>query len=131
MDIKTFDLVEAHGIPGRVMSAPTSRSNLKVSGLGTIKLSAIKLVESADIPTFEVGDKVTITPIPIDEQFSYTYGWNDRMSEMAKQSYQNGTIYTVTKVGTSSENNGLYYKLDDKFVFAPYHLKKVVDYDIV
>ena len=131
MDIKTFDLVEAYGIPGRVMSVPNGRDTLKVSGLGTIKVSAIKLVESADIPTFEVGDKVTITTIPINEQLSYTYGWNDRMSEMAKQSYQNGTIYTVTKVRTSSENNGLYYKLDDKFVFAPYHLKKIVDYDIV
>lgn len=131
MDIKTFDLVEVNGIPGRVMSVPTLGSTVKVSGLGPVKLAAIKLVESVAIPTFEVGDKVTITPIPVDEQFSYTYGWNDIMSAIVKQSYQNGIIHTVTKVGPSSENNGFYYKLDNKFVFAPYHLKKVVDYDII
>lgn len=131
MDVKTFDLVEAYGIPGRVMSVLNGRDTVKVSGIGNIKVSAIKLVESVSIPTFEVGDKVTIASIPIDEQLSYTYGWNDRMSEMAKQSYQNGTIYIVTKVWQSSENDGFYYKLNDEFVFAPYHLKKIVDYDIV
>lgn len=94
-------------------------------------MSAVKLVESVTVPTFEVGDEVIIDAIPVDEQNSYTYGWNGSMALMMKQSYQNGTVYTITKVGSSSENNGLYYELNDKYVFAPYHLKKVADYDFV
>ena len=39
--------------------------------------------------------------------------------------------YTVTEVGSSKQGNGFYYRLDDKYVFAPYHLKKVVDYDLI
>ena len=131
MDIKTFDIVEVNGIPGRVMYAPDRFGTVKVSGLGEVELSTVELVESVTIPTFEVGDEVIIDSIPVEEQNSYTYGWNGSMALMMKQSYQNGTVYTVTKVGSSSENNGLYYALDDKYVFAPYHLKKVIDYDFI
>ena len=136
MNIKIFDLVEVNGIRSRVMTSPDEHGTVRVpgtvvvSGLGDVGLSAIKLVESVTIQTFEVGDKVTITQIPIVEQHSYTYGWNHTMSKMMKRSALNGAIYTVTKVELSREDNGFRYKLDDTFWFAPYHLKNVADYQL-
>jgi hypothetical protein len=91
----------------------------------------VNLVESVTLPTFEVGDEVTVIPIPGHEQRNYTYGWRGIMSDMAFMSAQYGTTYTVTEVGSSKQGNGFYYRLDDKYVFAPYHLKKVIDYDFV
>lgn len=137
MDIKIFDLVEVNGIHGRVMTSPDEHGTVRmsgtvrVSGLGGVELSMVKLVESVTISTFDVGDKVTITQISIPEQHSYTYGWNHTMSKMMKQSALKGVTYTVTKVELSREGNGFRYKLDDTFWFAPYHLKNVVDYDFI
>ena len=131
MKIKTFDLVEVNDIRGRVMSGPSQCGMVNVSGLGKIGLSAVKLVESVSIPTFEVGDEVTVTQITIEEQLSYTYGWNHRMSKMMKLSALNGVTHTITNVQSSNEGNGFRYKLDGVFWFAPYHLRKVIDYDLI
>lgn len=131
MDIKTFDIVDFKGRRCRVMRAPMSDGNIKVSLYGEVGLDEVNLVESVTAPTFEVGDKVTITQIPSYEQRNYTYGWRGEMSDMVFRSEQYGTEYTVTEVSLSKQGNGFYYRLDDKYVFAPYHLKKVVDYDFV
>ena len=131
MDIKTFDIVDFKGHRCRVMKMPINDGDIKVSLCGNVRLDDVKLVESVTIPTFEVGDEVTIIPIPGHEQRNYTYGWRGIMSDMAFRSAQYGTTYTVTEVGSSKQGNGLYYRLDDRFVFAPYHLKKIVDYDLI
>lgn len=131
MDIKTFDIVDFKGRRCRVMQAPREDGNIKVSLYGEVGLDEVNLVESVTLPTFEVGDEVTIIPIPGHEQRNYTYGWCGIMSDMAFTSAQYGTTYTVTEVSSSKQGNGFYYRLDDKYVFAPYHLKKVVDYDFV
>lgn len=131
MDIKTFDIVEVYGTPCRVMRASTKYGTVRTSFYGDVELNDIKLVESVITPTFEVGDKVTIVPIPVNEQRHYTYGWGSNMSRMANNSTQCGTIYTVTEVLVSQYGDGFKYRLNDSFVFAPYHLKKVVDYDFI
>ena len=131
MDIKIFDIVDFKGRRCRVMRAPREDGTIRVSLYGTIKLDDANLAESVSLPTFEVGDEVTIIPIPGHEQRNYTYGWRGIMSDMAFKSTQYGTTYTVTEVYSSKQGNGLYYRLDDRFVFAPYHLKKVVDYDLI
>ena len=131
MDIKTFDIVDFKGRRCRVMRAPMGNGNIEVSLYGEVGLDEVNLVESVTLPTFEVGDEVTIIPIPGHEQRNYTYGWRGNMSDMAFRSAQYGMTYTVTEVHQSKQGNGLYYQLDGKFVFAPYHLKKVVDYDLI
>ena len=131
MDIKTFDIVDFKGRRCRVMRAPMSDGNIKVSLYGEVGLDEVNLVESVALPTFEVGDKVTIAQIPSYEQRNYTYGWRGEMSDMVFRSEQYGTEYTITEVDSSKQGNGLYYRSDDRFVFAPYHLKKVVDYDLI
>lgn len=131
MDIKTFDIVDVNGRCCRVMQAPREDGTVRVSIYGRVELDKVNLVESVTLPTFEVGDEVTVIPIPGHEQRNYTYGWRGIMSDMAFRSAQYGTTYTVTEVGSSKQGNGFYYRLDDKYVFAPYHLKKVVDYDLI
>lgn len=131
MDIKTFDIVDFKGRRCRVMQAPREDGTVRVSIYGRVELDKVNLVESVTLPTFEVGDEVTVIPIPGHEQRNYTYGWRGIMSDMAFRSAQYGTTYTVTEVSSSKQGNGFYYRLDDKYVFAPYHLKKVVDYDFV
>lgn len=131
MDIKIFDIVDLNGRRGRVMKAPTENGTIKVSLCGNIQLDNVTLVESVTIPTFEVGDEVTITPIPYYEQRYYTYGWCGNMSRMANNSARCGTTYTVTEVRPSKIGNVFGYRLNDTFMFAPYHLKKVVDYDLI
>lgn len=131
MDIKTFDIVDFKGHRCRVMKMPINDGDIKVSLCGNVRLDDVNLVESVTIPTFEVGDEVTITSIPRDEQHYYTYGWGDNMSRMMSNSVRCGTIYTVTEVLVSQYGNGFKYRLNDTFIFAPYHLKKVVDYDMV
>ena len=131
MDIKTFDIVDVNGRCCRVMQAPRGDGTVRVSIYGRVELDKVNLVESVTLPTFEVGDEVTVIPIPGHEQRNYTYGWRGIMSDMAFRSAQYGTTYTVTEVGSSKQGNGFYYRLDDKYVFAPYHLKKVVDYDLI
>ena len=131
MDIKTFDIVDFKGRHCRVMRAPMSDGNIKVSLYGEVGLDEVNLVESVTLPTFEVGDKVTIAQIPSYEQRNYTYGWRGEMSGMVFRSAQYGTEYTITEVSLSKQDNGFYYRLDDKYVFAPYHLQKVIDYDFV
>lgn len=131
MDIKTFDIVEFRGRRCRVMQAPRENGTIKVSLYGKIKLDDANLVESVTLPTFEVGDKVTIAQIPSYEQRNYPYGWRGTMSDMVFRSEQYGTTYTITEVGSSKQGNGFCYRLDDKYVFAPYHLKKAVDYDLI
>ena len=131
MDIKTFDIVEVYGITCRVMGMSTKYGTVKASFYGDVELNDVKLVESVIIPTFEVGDEVTIIPIPVNEQRNYPYGWGNNMSRMMNNAVQCGTTYTVTDVRSSKHGNGFRYQLNDTFVFAPYHLKKVVDYDFV
>ena len=131
MDIKTFDIVCVKGRRCRVMQAPTEYGTVRVSLYGSIALDDVNLVEPVTVPTFEVGDKVTIAQIPSYEQRNYTYGWRGEMSDMVLRSEQYGTEYAITEVSLSKQGNGFCYRLDDKYVFAPYHLKKVVDYDFV
>lgn len=131
MDIKTFDIVEVYGTPCRVMRGSTKYGTIRTSFYGDVRLNDVKLVEPVTIPTFEVGDEVTIMPIPANEQRHYPYGWGDNMSRMMNNSTQCGTTYTVTDVLSSKHSNGFRYRLNDTFVFAPYHLKKVIDYDFV
>ena len=131
MDIKTFDIVDVKGQRCRVMGAPTENGTIKVSLYGRIELDDVTLVKSVTVPTFEVGDEVIIEPIPSDESYNYTYGWGGNMSDMMFRSEQYGTTYTVTEISLSKQGNGFYYQLDDKFVFAPYHLKKVINYDLI
>ena len=79
MDIKTFDIVDFKGRRCRVMRAPMSNGNIKVSLYGEVGLDEVNLVESVTLPTFEVGDEVTVIPIPGHEQRNYTYGWRGIM----------------------------------------------------
>lgn len=131
MDIKTFDIVDVNGRCCRVMQAPREDGTVRVSLYGEVGLDDVNLVEPITVPTFAVGDKVTIAQIPSYEQRNYTYGWRGEMSDMVFRSEQYGTEYTITDVGLSKQGNGFYYRLDDKYTFAPYHLKKVVDYDLI
>lgn len=131
MNIKTFDIVEVYGTTCRVMGMSTKYGTVKASFYGDVELNDVKLVESVIIPNFEVGDEVTIMPIPVNEQRYYPYGWGNNMSRMMNNSTQCGTTYTVTDIRSSKHGNGFRYQLNDTFVFAPYHLKKVDDYDFV
>lgn len=121
MKIKEYDLVKFHQGVYRVM-AITRPTTVKISTYGPVHINSVELVEKASIPSLSVGDCVIINDIPKSEKSYYPTGWDDEMTQMAKS----GKVFEVEYNDWSDDT----YRIG-KFWFAPYHLEKVLDYDII
>ena len=127
MAIKIFDIVECKGYQGRVMRTP-SNGSLTNSVVGSVDVSDATLIESVDIPTFEVGDLVRALPIPGPEKSTYPQGWDERMSHMIGGE---DAIYKVTDLHYSLACEYPAYQLYGHFWFSPYHLEKIAPYNMI
>ena len=124
MGIKEYDLVKYNNGICRVMLI-SDQTIAKLSTYGLVHMNSLEFVERATLPSLSVGDCVTIKPIPSSERCHYTTAWVDNMSDMVNNC-NNGETYVIRAVDW--EDNTC--KVGD-YWFAPYHLEKVEDYDIV
>lgn len=121
MDIKRYDIVEYHGMTCRVMDVDYDDEDAKISLYGWVNLSSLTLLESVDVPIFDIGDEVLIHPIDDDEYEEYAADWVDGMDDLI------GTTSKVDKFDTNEQT----YRLENGYWFCPYHLEKINDYDMI
>ena len=121
MDIKQYDIVKYQGENCRVMHIDYEDNCVKISPYGWVPISDVELVESVVVPVFKPGDTVIIHPIDNKECECYTTSWIYPMGHCV------GKTATILDVDTHDGS----YKLSNTFWFAPYHLEKIDDYDIV
>lgn len=121
MKIKEYDFVKYQNNIHRVMSI-TSRNTVKIATYGPVHVNSLELAEKATLPSLSVGDRVIVKSIPLSERNYYPTGWRDEMTKMV----ENEDICRIedTDWGDNTLKVGRYW-------FAPYHLEKVEDYDIV
>lgn len=124
MEIKEYDLVRYRQGIYRVMSI-SNQTTIKISTYGPVHISSVELVERANLPSLSVGDRVIIKPIPSSERCYYPTGWDDEMSNMVT-SCDNCETYFIRDFdwGDNTCKVGDYW-------FAPYHLEKVEEYDMI
>ena len=121
MQIKRYDIVEYHGMHCRVMDVGYYDEDTRISLYGWVPLSSLTLLESVDVPIFNIGDEVLIHPIDGDDVEEYTADWVDGMDELI------GTTSKVDKFNTHEQT----YRLENGYWFCPYHLEKTNDYDMI
>lgn len=71
MKIKRYDIVEYCGMYCRVMNINYDDNDAKISPYGWVDLPELKLLESVDVPIFDIGDEVLIHPIDADDYEEY------------------------------------------------------------
>ena len=121
MKIKRYDLVRYCGMPCRVMDINHDDGDVKISLYGWVNLSSLTLIESVDVPIFNIGDEVLINPIDDDEYEEYAADWVEEMDDLI------GTTSKVDKFDTYEQT----YRLENGYWFCPYHLEKINDYDMI
>lgn len=121
MKIKRYDLVEHYGMICRVMDIDYDDEDARISLYGLVPLSSLTLLESVDVPIFNIGDEVLIHQIDGDDYEEYTADWVDDMDELV------GTTSKVNKFDTHEQ----IYRLENGYWFCPYHLEKINDYDMI
>ena len=127
MDIKVGDIVEYQGQKYRVLNrVNSSMKELQIfnsfHSAWTYE-SDVKLVESIQVPTFEIGDHVVVNDIPSCEKTASNGVWVSRMNSRI------GDVFKVENYQNHSQHGPL--ALLDGLWFRNYHLEKVEDYDIV
>ena len=127
MDIKVGDIVEYDGRQYRVLRC-SQRSKKKLHlfsdfSSALVYESDVKLVESIEVPTLNVGDTVIIHAIPSYEKTASNGVWVGAMNSKI------GKTFTVNKFINHDEYGPLAL-LGDRW-FRTYHLEKIDDYDIV
>lgn len=121
MDIKQYDIVKYRGENCRVMYIDYDDDEVKISPHGWVDILDVELVESVTVPVFEPGDTVLIHPIDDGDYEYYSTTW---MYQMDRHIGKTATVLEVDKFEGS-------YKLSNTFLFAPYHLEKISDYDMI
>lgn len=120
MDIKQYDIVEFRGNPCRVMDIDND-DDILVSPYGWVPLLDVKLLESVHIPTLNVGDEVFIHNIDPGDRIAYSADWVYGMDSLVN------TRSTIVDIDI---DEGI-CRLGNSYWFAPYHLEKIDDYDII
>lgn len=120
MGIKPFDIVEFNGDHYRIKRIDR-KGNIRLVDGPWVSECDITLIESVTVPKFKIGDEVVINPITSIEQRDYPCTWITQMEQMT-----NGQVYTIRQHDTLDNTY-----LIGHFWFAPYHLTKINDYDIV
>ena len=132
MEIKIFDIVYYHcylgRYRGRVMSELKRLNSFGISSCGVAEKNCVELVESATLPSLEIGDVVKVLSIPSEEIKIYPLGWTDGMTKFVNQK---DAVHMVTDVNEETPYGKPSYQLDNTFWFCPYHLEKIESYDIV
>lgn len=127
MDIKVGDIVRYQGQTYRVLNrVNSSMKELQIFGSfgGTwVYEPDVTLVESIQVPTFEIGDYVTINNIPSWEKAASNGVWVSRMDSRI------GGTFKVENYQNHDQHGPL--ALLDGLWFRTYHLEKISDYDIV
>ena len=121
MEIKEYDLVKYNNGIYRVMSI-INQTVVNISIYGPIHISSLELDKSAILPSLSVGDRVIVKPIPLTERNYYPTGWRDEMSRII----DSGNAYKITDFDWEDNTCKV-----GGFWFAPYHLEKVDDYDMI
>lgn len=121
MEIKEYDLVKYQNGIYRVMSI-VSPTTMKIATYGPVHINSLGLSERASIPSLSVGDYVIVKSIPSSEKHYYVTGWRDEMTKMV----ESGEMYRISNTDWGDNT----FKVG-RFWFAPYHLEKVEDYDMV
>lgn len=120
MTIKPFDIVEFNGDPYRIKFIDR-KGKICLIGGPWVSEDDITLIESVMVPEFEIDDEVLINPISLIEKRDYPSTWTDGMGQMI-----NGQVYTIREHDTLDNTY-----LIGHFWFAPYHLEKIKDYDMI
>lgn len=110
MDIKRYDIVEFHGERYRVMYIDRRDDTIYISDYN-------RWIDIQDVH----GDEVLINTIPLIEKRDYPSTWIDGMGQMI-----NGQVYTIREHDALDNTY-----LIGHFWFAPYHLTKIKDYDMI
>lgn len=121
MEIKPYDIVEFNGERERVMRLHTYKNEVRITSYGWVDKPAVTLLESVDVPTFNIGDEVFIHPIDNGDLGEYSAGWGWEMNELVN------TQSTVTAV----DEDVLVCKLANGYWFANYHLENINHYDMI
>lgn len=119
MDIKQYDIVKYNGRTQRVMLIYNGSIYLTEDDWQSP--SSVELVESFKNPDFQIGDEVFIHPISDIEREFYPSYWLPGMDDC---------IQTTAKIVGYEDVSGTYL-FDNNHLFAPYHLEKCINYDIV
>ena len=82
MDIRPYDIVEFNGEQYRVMSVRAYINEVRIASYGWVDMSGVTLLESIDVPTFNIGDEVFIKPIDDKDRDEYSAGWGGGMDEL-------------------------------------------------
>ena len=127
MDIKVGDIVEYDGRQYRVLRCSSGFEKklhlFSDFSSALVYESDVKLVESIQVPTFEIGDHVVVNDIPSCEKTASNGVWVSRMNSRI------GDVFRVENYQNHSQHGPLV--LLDGLWFRNYHLEKVEDYDIV
>ena len=127
MDIKVGDIVRYQGRTYRVLNrVNSSMKELQIFGSfgGTwVYEPDVTLVESIQVPTFEIGDYVVINDIPSWEKAAGNGVWVSRMNSRI------GGVFKVEDYQNHNQHGPLV--LLDGLWFRTYHLEKISDYDII
>lgn len=121
MKIKPYDIVEFNGERERVMRLHSYKNEARITSYGWVDKSALTLLESVNVPTFEIGDEVFIKPIYHGDRSEYSAGWKWEMDAFIN------TQSTVTAV----DNVQRICKLKNGYWFANYHLENINNYDMI
>lgn len=121
MKIKRYDIVEYCGMYCRVMNINYDDNDAKISPYGWVDLPELKLLESVDVPIFDIGDEVVIHEIDDGDRKYYSADWVDGMDELI------GTTSTIVNIDIREGT----CRLENGYWFCPYHLEKINDYDII
>lgn len=120
MTIKPFDIVEFNGGQYRIKSIDR-KGKIRLIGGPWVSECDIILIESVKIPKFEIDDEVLIKSIPNIEKRDYPSTWINGMERMI-----DGQVYTIREHDPLDNTY-----LIGHFWFAPYHLDKIKDYDMI
>ena len=130
MEIKVGDIVEYCGQQCRVLSLINESNNNRLHLFGSFSSSGVwvyesdvKLVESVELPTLNVGDTVFVDDVPSYEKTVSNGVWVHRMDKFIGETFK-------VKRFINYEEYGTLVKLDDLW-FRTYHLTKVSDYDMI
>lgn len=121
MRIKEYDFVKYQNGIYRVMSI-INQNTMKIATYGPVHINSLELAEKRTLPSLSVGDRVVVKSIPLSERNYYPTGWRDEMTKMV----ESGKVYRIEKTDWSDNTLKV-----GRYWFAPYHLEKVRDYDMI
>lgn len=121
MEIKPYDIVEFNGERERVMRLHPYENEVHITSYGWVDKSAVTLLKSIDVPTFEIGDEVFIKPIESGDCEEYSAGWKWEMDKFVNTQ---STVIAVDDIARVC-------KLANGYWFANYHLENINNYDMI